>query len=481
MSTHGPDSKARITAEYGNDPRSAEDRVTRSSGQNKPLSGPPEPAPLSTGWSGPFSRAETLGDTYEITGILGAGGMGVVYEAHDLLLDRTVAVKVPLVEDYTQSLRKEAQAMAAVHHPNLVTIHAMGRHRGIEYLVMERVYGMTLEDRIEEAWRTGRPIPMEEIMDVLVSVTDALTAIHRAGIAHRDIKSANVMLTGTRVALTDFGLVTPEALVRAGQPIAGSADYMAPELILGTVKPGMGPLVDLYALGIVAFEMLAGQRPFAAEKLQAVLAAHLEQDVPDVRSHRRDVPDDLAELLKELCARSPEARPESSEAALWRLSAIRGSIAGLPEPSPMSVLIVDDEPDVGSVLKRNLTWALPRLAVESVTDAGAALDRVQRHPTDVIVIDLHMPGMNGVELCMALLSLPERQAPTIVAMSCGASHADLTVLRSLGVNEFVTKDERFVARMSDVIGDLRHAREPISLHAPRSSRAPHPRRSARPR
>jgi serine/threonine-protein kinase len=449
----------------------------RSGGQTLAPEGTREardtPAPVSSSWSGPFARGEVLGESYEITGILGAGGMGVVYEAHDVWLNRTVAVKVPLVEDYTQSLRKEAQAMAAVHHPNLVTIHAMGHHRGIEYLVMERVYGMTLEDRVDEAWRAARPLPIEEVLDVLMAVTDAITAIHRAGVAHRDIKAANVMLTGTRVALTDFGLVTPEVAVRAGEPIAGSADYMAPELILGNVQPGRGPLVDLYALGVLGFELLAGRRPFASEKLQAVLAAHLQKPPPDVRAFRGDVPEDLAELLRELMAKAPEQRPESSEAVLWRLSACRAALAGVPEPAPLSAMIVDDEAAVAEILRRNLCWALPRLAVEIETDADTALDRIKRHPPDLLLVDLHMPGTNGVELCMAIRALPERGQPAVVAMSAEASRADLDVLRSLGVLEFVAKDEAFVARVSDVVGDLRRQRRPrTSSLPPHSTRKP---------
>jgi serine/threonine-protein kinase len=434
----------------------------------KPGEAPP------SGWSGPFSRGEVLGETYEISGILGAGGMGVVYEAHDLLLNRTVAIKVPLREEYAQSLRKEAQAMAAVRHPSLVTIHALGEHRGVAYLVMERVYGMTLEDRVDEAWQSGRPIALEEVLDILLAVTDALTAIHRAGFAHRDIKAANVMLTGTGVAITDFGLVTPEALVQAGEPIAGSADYMAPELILGTVRPGEGPLVDLYALGVMAFEMCAGRRPFAAANLQAVLAAHLEKPPPDVRAIRHDVPPDLGQLVRELMAKTPRERPEGSESVHWRLAALRAALASAPEPPSMSVLIVDDQPEVGAVLKRNLTWSLPRLAVDVATDAETALERIKRHPPDVAVVDLHMPGTNGVELCMAVLALPAHAQPVIVAMSTGMSPADVAVLHSLGVDELVLKDEGFVAHMSAVIGELR-----CSV-APRSARSAQPARPARP-
>ncbi len=332
--------------------------------------------------SGPFSRGQVLAGAYEVGAVLGAGGMGVVYAAHDLLLERMVAIKAPLLPDFADSLAREAQAMAAVHHPNLVTIHAAGREGDVGFIVMERLFGMTLEDRIAEAWEAGRPIPLEEALAQLAGVTDALTAIHGAGAAHRDVKSGNVMLTGRRVVLTDFGLATPEVVARWGTPLAGSIDYMAPELIMGSVKHGQGPLVDLYALGVVLFEAIAGRRPFGGDTVNAVLAAHVHRPAPDLRSFRADVPAELAMLVGDLLAKAPEERPASAEAVLWQLAAIR---ADLPHPSGqvaprLSVLIVDDDPAIGAVLKRNLEWTLPRLAADVVTEPhrGARSARAPR-------------------------------------------------------------------------------------------------------
>lgn len=419
-----------------------------------PVAAPEDP----TERSGPFSRGQRVGEAYEITRMLGAGGMGMVYEAHDVLLDRHVAIKVPLLPQYAQTLRREAQAMAAVHHPNLVRIFAVGHEGSVEFIVMERVFGMTLEDRVAEAWNAERPIPLEEALDLLMAITDGLTAVHRVGAAHRDLKSANVMISGERVVLTDFGLMMPEIAIHAGGPVAGSADYMAPELILGMVRPGQGPLVDLYALGVVAFEVLARRRPYIFDTSHAVLLAHVGQPPPDVRSFRNDAPDDLAAIIHELLAKGPEERPDSAESVLWRLGAIR---ADLPPPSGtahLSVLIVDDDPDVGAMLRRNLQWSLPRLAAEACTDAHEALARMKRKMPDIVVVDLNMPGMNGVELCMNLSGFPERTRPVIVAMSGEASHRDEVVLRSLGVRELVAKDARFVPHLCDVIGDVRRRR-----------------------
>jgi CheY-like chemotaxis protein len=122
---------------------------------------------------------------------------------------------------------------------------------------------------------------------------------------------------------------------------------------------------------------------------------------------------------------------------------------------PFSVLIVDDDPDVSALLKHKLECSLPRLSVSAVTDATTAMERIYRHPPDIAVVDLNMPGMNGVELCMTIGALPSRLRPVVVAMSGRSTCDDLAVLRALDVHEFVDKDEGFLRRMCDVIGDVR--------------------------
>jgi serine/threonine-protein kinase len=429
-----------------------------------------QPAPLP---AGPFREGQVIGGAYAIRAVLGAGGMGVVYDAHDEGLDRAVAIKAPLLPTLGAALRKEAQAMAAVHHPNVVAIHAVSREGDVDFIVMERVFGMTLEDRIIEAWEAQRPIPLEEAIALLVAITDAIGAIHRAGVTHRDVKSANVMLSGERVVLTDFGLVTPEVTVHPGGPIAGSADYMAPELILGAVEQGLGPMVDLYALGVLAFEVLASRRPYEACAPGAVMLAHVKETVPDVRAFRRDTPDDLAHLIAELTAKAPEDRPASADVVLWRLDAIK---ADLPTPSldraraPLSVIIVDDDAGTCSALRRTLQAALPGLRAETFTDGTRALARIQREPPDVVVVDLEMPGMNGVELFMALDALPARARPVMIAMSAKASQGDVALLEDLGVQAFVDKNAGFAARMCAVLGDVRRSRPP-TRHSRRPTRA----------
>jgi serine/threonine-protein kinase len=419
--------------------------------------------------TGPFRHGQVVAGAYEIGRILGAGGMGIVYEAHDRMLDRKVAIKAALTPEYAATLRNEAVAMAAVQHPNLVAIHAMGREGDAPFMVMERVLGGTLADRIDEAFANRTSVPLDEALGVLVAIADALTAIHRAGLAHRDVKSSNVLLSGRRVVLIDFGLATPEIGITSGAAFVGTIEYLAPELILNDVRPGDGPLLDLYALGVVAFELLTGLLPFEGSTDIALLKAHLQQAVPNIRALRPDIPEDLARLVHELLAKSPVGRPDSSEVLLWRLLALRAKLPreGLAAP-PFSVLIVDDDLDVSTLLKEKLEGSLPRLMVSLVTDSTKAMQKIHEQSPDIAIVDLNMPGMNGVELCMNIGSLPKRSRPVVVAMSGRCSCDDLTVLRALDVHDFVDKDEGFLRRMCDVIGDVRRERIASSTISRRS-------------
>jgi serine/threonine protein kinase len=218
----------------------------------------------------PFTVGEVLSNTYEIRGILGAGGMGVVYEALDRALNRQVAIKISLLQGPEFSLRHEGQALAAIRHPSLVAVYGLFEHRGIEYMVMERVRGVTLDEVLRQKSAKQEMLPMNEALDLLIAIADGLSAIHGAGIAHRDIKPANLMVVpGGRIIFTDFGLFAPqfEKVAR----VAGSPEYMAPEAIRSNVQAGRAHLVDLYAFGIVMFQVLVGWVPFAGNIAAEVL------------------------------------------------------------------------------------------------------------------------------------------------------------------------------------------------------------------
>jgi serine/threonine-protein kinase len=407
--------------------------------------------------AGPFAHGEIVGTFYRVGRVLGSGGMGYVYEGEDLRLQRRVAIKVASDERHQASLETEARALAAIRHAGVVTVHAMGTHRGHDFLVLERLYGQSLQVRLDEAKKRRRTFDIDEVLDILLGIADALAAAHRVGIAHRDLKPGNVVLAGTRTVLVDFGLFVPEFERR--DTVAGSAEFIAPEVVTKSVLPGAGPLVDLYALGIIAYELVSGRTPFVAATFDETIKKHVTDVAPPLAELREAVPEALAQLVDELLRKDPLERPSSAEEVVWRLSAIRtpaGLTAGI---QPFRVLVVDDDPAIASVLRRALRVAMPQLVVESETHPRDALVEIERTPPDLVLLDLNMPEMNGIEVAMALAAMPRERRPPIVGTSADASEKDVAVLRSLGVQTFVTKDARFVARLSSVITDLRNAHE----------------------
>ena len=421
----------------------------------------PDPGSGATLDVGPFRVGELVDGIYEIKRVLGVGGMAVVYEARDTVLLRLVAIKAPLFTVFAEHIRNEAQALAAIRNPAFVTVHHLGRHAAVEFLVMERLFGDTLEARLDDARARGRFLPVEEVLDLLIPITDALSAAHAAGVAQRDLKPANVVVCGDRVVIVDFGLFVPEVLVAPENVAAGSAEYVAPEVLLRSVERGEGPLIDLYSLGVLAFELLTNTTPYVSDSLGCTLASHVGAPIPDPRTFRPEIPPELAFLVLELLAKEPHARPASAEAVLWQLKDIRNH--GNRLAKRMRVLAVDDEPHVGRALKKSLESSFPQVHVEATTDPARAMGGASEDPlADVVLVDLNMPKHNGLEVCMNLLSLPADRRPLVVAMSAQATEEDLAVLRSLGVQHFVPKDAAFVAAMSDVIRDLRHGGPPAT-------------------
>ncbi|MGZ6085901.1 MAG: protein kinase domain-containing protein [Polyangiales bacterium] len=417
---------------------------------------------------GPFAHGELLAGVYRVGRTLGSGGMGCVYEAEDVRLQRQVAIKVASDPGHAAALATEARALAAIRHPGVVTVHAMGTHLGHDFLVLERLYGRSLQARLDEAKERKRTFGVDEVLDILIGIADALAAIHRVGIAHRDLKPGNIVLAGARTVLVDFGLFVPE--FERHDVIAGSAEFIAPEVVRRNVVPGAGPLIDLYALGIIAFELLAGRTPFVAPTFEQIIRRHVTDLPPSVGELREGVPDALVRLVDELLRKDPLERPSSAEEVLWRLSAIRtpaGLTAGI---QPFRVLVVDDDPAIASVLRRALRLALPQLVVEAETHPRDALQEIERTPPDLVLLDLNMPEMNGIEVAMAIAALPAERRPAVIATSSEASDADVAVLRSLGVSTFVPKDARFVARLSSVLTDLRNAQATTTTVASSVSR-----------
>ncbi|HTJ43619.1 MAG TPA: serine/threonine-protein kinase [Kofleriaceae bacterium] len=275
------------------------------------LEPPPVPA---------FALGELVADTYVVRGVLGIGGMGQVYAADDRELQRPVALKTTL--DGGAMLRREAQALAQVHHPNVVAVHRVGMHRGVPFMVMERLYGATLADHMRD-----REVELDEALAILCGIADGLTALHAAGIAHLDLKPGNVILCASgRVALVDLGIMVPEVMAGDRDP-CGTPLYMAPELIDRALAPGRACRADFYSFGAMAFELLAGRPPFMGADVASVLACHLVDPAPDLCELRGDAPPRLGTLVRTCLAKDAMDRPAGAEEIAWELRAIRARVA----------------------------------------------------------------------------------------------------------------------------------------------------------
>ena len=253
-----------------------------------------------------------LGD-YRIEGIVGVGRMGVVYLAIDRITGRAVALKV-LREDvgidpvYRERFRREGSMLAQLNHPHVLPIHGMGEIDGDLYIAT-RLVSATLRNAI-----LAGPIAVHDAMSILSCVASALDAAHAAGIVHRDVKPANVLLDpGPTVYLGDFGLARDpdgEALTAPGQ-VLGTIDYMAPELLDGE---GIGPATDIYGLACLAVETLTGAVPFVRDTDAAIMYAHVVEPPPSVCERRPELPLALDDVIAAGMAKDPDDRPSSAGA-----------------------------------------------------------------------------------------------------------------------------------------------------------------------
>lgn len=386
--------------------------------------------------------------------------MGQVYEAEDALLNRRVAVKVPWPDTRPDLVRWEAQALAAIHHPAMPAVFAMGHHAGRPFVVMERIYGRTLRDHLDQCNRQGVRFSIAETVNLLSQLADALTAIHRTGVAHRDIKPGNVVLApGNRVVILDFGLVLPEFAASSESVVVGSPSYIAPEAIRASIASGSAHLVDIYALGVLAYEMLTGDRPFQSEaSITATMRHHLRTPVPDLAARRVDAPGELVSLVLAMLAKDPSERPQSAEAVGRELVRIRSPARGVPRDRALQVLVVEDDPDHATLMQFYVHKACPDAQVRAVRDGEAALAAVRSSPPDLMLLDLNMPRMNGIEVCMFLRGTQAATGLTIVSVSAAAQPQDVVLMRSLGIQHFVAKGKGMASAIARVVSSMRPSR-----------------------
>jgi uncharacterized RDD family membrane protein YckC len=262
---------------------------------------------------------------YRLAERLGSGAMGTVYAAHDLGLDRGVAVKVlheEIAQDpaMVQRFFREARAAARVSHANLAHVYYVGSEGSHSFFAMEHVPGEDLEETVK---REG-PLPLPDVVDVITQAARGLAAAHAAGLVHRDVKPSNLIRRPDGVVkVTDFGLARSlhgDADLSGAGAVTGTPTYMSPEQVRGETA---GPRTDVYALGLTMYYLLAGQPPFPGPTLGKVLSDQLNAPLPLLAPTRPELAPSVDEVLARLCSKDPARRPAGMDDVLGLLERLR--------------------------------------------------------------------------------------------------------------------------------------------------------------
>lgn len=340
----------------------------------------PTPAANSLGFLAPPRGDGELGwlDEFRIVGVLGQGGMAIVFDAEDTNLHRYVALKVlrPDCSDAVTQQRflREARLLASLPHDHIVTVFQVGDAHGIPYLTMERLVGELLETRL----KADRWLPLAEALRIAREAAEGLAVAHDKGLVHRDVKPANIWLESRsgrppRIKLLDFGIarmVAPHSGLTFHGQILGTPMFMAPEQAAGVPVDGRA---DLYSLGCVLFQMLTGQPPFAADgpDTRLFLKQVIKGDAPRIAQVVPELPPPVAQLIQELLARNPDDRPANARVVVERLRALEaegraGTTAARPAPAPSLARRLARQPGALGILLGGLV-ILAAIVVSIVT------------------------------------------------------------------------------------------------------------------
>jgi eukaryotic-like serine/threonine-protein kinase len=404
-------------------------------------------APIAVPEAGSF-----VGGGYRILGTLGKGSMGVVLLAYDETLDRRVAIKFTLPNRLDPGLRKrsrdEARAMARVNHPNVLQVYAVGEHDSAPYIVMEFVEGRTLGQWL--AQQTSPP-HVDLALRILDGVCLGVAAIHARNTVHHDIKPSNILLDAQlRPRVADLGLSALCPRDGAAQyELGGTPAYMAPEIAFSHGSdPALGPRADVYSLACVAYELFTGRPPFDGAGTMGLLLQHATAPVPPPSGLRAGFPEELDRVVLRALAKDPRTRTPSIEAFRNELIAARQG-----KFDPERILLAEDDDDFREALESILVSAFPQAEIECVPDGLTALRAFERKAPSVTILDLHMPGIDGMELTKRLRGRSTSAAMPIIVLTASGGPSEWRQLAAFGADRFLLKP----VMADDVVASVRQA------------------------
>ncbi len=390
---------------------------------------------------------EVVSSAYTVRSELARAEGGSAFEAWDMLMERPVVLRVGWRDPGATSLVPEARRAAAVGGGAGAAVFAVGNHRGLEYVVGERISGVTVRDQLLASGAVGGRFTPVELLELLQQVTRAVVLTHRAGFAIGDLAPETLLVAGPRIV---FGRLSLGQIPAAGP----DGVCLAPEVITGAyaaTDPAAASAIDLYGLGCLAFELATGAAPFAAESAKATAFGHVHHRPPALGESRTDLPVELTDLVGELLAKDPLARPLDAATVLAQLDVIAERAAAARRT--VRVLIVDDDTDRVRTLWSVVRRTHPRAQVDAARDGREAAAKLTRDRPELVLIDaalgLSQPGMNALELIMYARGLDEVASAALVVIGDSLAERDVAMLAQLGARVVSGR-----GRLGDVVAGL---------------------------